>query len=52
MSAFDSHLVAAKAAVVERHLAPVSARLPSNLADMKPATDASDVVVLATKTWI
>lgn len=46
MSAFDSQLVAAKAAVVERHLARVSARLPSNVADMKPATDASDVVVL------
>jgi len=46
MSAFDPELVAAKAAVVERHLARVSARLPAHAAEMRPATDASDVVIL------
>ncbi len=46
MSAFDRELVATKAAAIERHLARIAARLPQDAADLLPATDASDAVIL------
>lgn len=46
MSAFDRDLLAAKTAVIERHLSRVAARLPREPSDLKPSTDVSDAVVL------
>ncbi len=46
MSQLDRDLLAERAMVIQRHLARVSARLPARAADLSPATDASDAVVL------
>lgn len=46
MSALDLHVLAERAAAVERHLARVAARLPSDPADLTPSSDSSDAVVL------
>jgi uncharacterized protein YutE (UPF0331/DUF86 family) len=46
MSALDRDVLAEKAQAVARHLARVSERLPADAADLRPATDASDAVIL------
>lgn len=46
MSVFDRAVLAERAMVVERHLRRVADRLPASAADLRPATDASDAVVL------
>lgn len=46
MSALDGAVLAEKAAALERHLARVSQRLPADPEDFRPATDASDAVIL------
>jgi uncharacterized protein YutE (UPF0331/DUF86 family) len=46
MSAFDRAVLAERMMTVERHLARVADRLPASAAEMKPATDASDAVIL------
>lgn len=46
MSRLDRELFAEKAAVIERHLARVAERLPSDAEDFRPMTDASDAVIL------
>ena len=46
MSVFDRAVLAERTMAVERHLARVADRLPSSAADLQPATDASDAVVL------
>lgn len=46
MSALDREVLAERAATVERHLSRVAARLPADAADLAPATDVSDAVVL------
>ena len=46
MSPDRAALLAEKAAVIERHLARVAARLPSEVGDLVPATDAADAVIL------
>lgn len=46
MSAFDQQLLAERAMVVRRHLTRVAERLPAQAADLRPATDASDAVIL------
>lgn len=46
MTRLDRDLLAERAMAVERHLARVAERLPPDVADFKPATDASDAVVL------
>ncbi len=46
MGAIDLPVLAERAAAVERHLARVAARLPVDAADLMPATDGSDAVVL------
>jgi uncharacterized protein YutE (UPF0331/DUF86 family) len=46
MTVFDLHVLAERAASVERHLARVQAKLPSSLEAFQPSTDASDAVVL------
>ena len=46
MGAIDLPVLAERAAAVERHLARVAARLPEEAADLVPATDASDAVIL------
>ena len=46
MTAFDRDLLAAKTAAVERHLARVAAKLPSDPHGLKPSSDASDAVIL------
>jgi uncharacterized protein YutE (UPF0331/DUF86 family) len=42
----DAAVLAEKAASVERHLARVAAKLPGGAAEMLPASDASDAVIL------
>jgi uncharacterized protein YutE (UPF0331/DUF86 family) len=46
MSPLSRHLLADKSRLVERHLARVAEKLPSSPADLTPATDASDAVLL------
>ena len=46
MSRLDRALLAEKSAVIERHLARVEERLPADPAGLRPATDASDAVIL------
>ena len=46
MSALDRETLAEKAMVVRRHLARVAERLPSDPDAFRPATDASDAVIL------
>lgn len=46
MSELDRDLLAEKAMVVQRHLARVAERLPADPAGFRPATDASDAVIL------
>lgn len=42
----DPAVLAEKVAIVERHLARVSERLPAQASDLAPATDTSDAVIL------
>lgn len=42
----DAEILAERAAAVERHLDRVRARLPSDAAEMRPMSDATDAVVL------
>ena len=46
MSVLDPAVLAERTMAVERHLARAADRLPSSSADLHPATDASDAVVL------
>ena len=46
MSVFDRAVLAERTMAVERHLRRVAERLPAAAADMAPATDVSDAVVL------
>lgn len=46
MSRLDSELLVEKAAAIERHLARVSEKLPEDVEDFLPSTDASDAVIL------
>jgi uncharacterized protein YutE (UPF0331/DUF86 family) len=46
MTGFDRATLAERASVVERHLRRVRERLPEDAQDLRPATDASDAVVL------
>ena len=46
MSAFDREVLAERAMTARRHLARVAERLPARPEDLKPATDASDAVIL------
>lgn len=46
MGGLDREVLAEKAAAIERHLGRVSQRLPAKAADLEPATDATDAVVL------
>jgi uncharacterized protein YutE (UPF0331/DUF86 family) len=46
MSPLDRDLLAERTMTVERHLARVAERLPADPAAFRPATDASDAVIL------
>ena len=46
MSSLDRAVLAERVAVVQRHLTRVADRLPALAADLQPATDISDAVVL------
>lgn len=46
MPALDREILAERVGTVERHLARVAQRLPERAEDLRPATDASDAVVL------
>jgi len=46
VSAIDRDLLAERAMAVDRHLQRVAARLPESAADLYPATDPSDAVIL------
>lgn len=46
MSALDPDVLAERTMVVRRHLARVAERLPRDADELRPATDASDAVVL------
>ena len=46
MTALDRDILAERAMAVERHLSRVGERLPPDPADFRPATDASDAVIL------
>lgn len=46
MSRLDPQLLAEKSVAIERHLARVEQRLPPTSEDFRPATDASDAVIL------
>lgn len=46
MSRLSEAVLAEKAAAIERHLARVAERLPADAKDFRPATDASDAVIL------
>lgn len=46
MSPLDKQVLAEKAAAVERHLSRVQASLPAKSSQLKPSTDAADVVIL------
>jgi uncharacterized protein YutE (UPF0331/DUF86 family) len=43
---FDRDVLAERVMAVDRHLSRVAARLPASAADLQPATDASDAVIL------
>jgi uncharacterized protein YutE (UPF0331/DUF86 family) len=46
MSPFDRAVLAERTMVLQRHLERVAERLPPNAADLRPASDASDAVIL------
>jgi uncharacterized protein YutE (UPF0331/DUF86 family) len=46
VSPFDRAVLAERTMAVERHLRRVAERLPTSAADLQPATDMSDAVVL------
>ena len=46
MSALDRRVLAERVSAVERHLARVAEKLPPSAAELTPASDASDAVVL------
>lgn len=46
MTAMDRAVLAERTMAVQRHLQRVARRLPPAAADLQPATDASDAVVL------
>ena len=46
MSVLDRAVLAERAMTVQRHLARVAERLPASPSDFRPASDASDAVVL------
>jgi uncharacterized protein YutE (UPF0331/DUF86 family) len=46
VSVIDTAVLAERTMAVERHLARVAARLPASPDDLRPASDASDAVVL------
>lgn len=46
MPALDRQILAERVATVERHLARVAERLPARADELRPATDASDAVIL------
>lgn len=46
MSPLDLDLLAERTMAVERHLARVAVRLPADVSAFRPATDASDAVIL------
>ena len=46
MSVLDRAVLAERTMAVQRHLARVADRLPASRADLQPASDASDAVVL------
>jgi uncharacterized protein YutE (UPF0331/DUF86 family) len=46
MSILDRDLLGEKVAAVERHLRRVALRLPASAAELAPATDSSDAVIL------
>jgi uncharacterized protein YutE (UPF0331/DUF86 family) len=46
VSVFDRAVLAERTMAVERHLRRVADRLPASAADMQPATDVSDAVIL------
>ena len=46
MSALDREVLAERVLAVERHLARVKERLPADIDAFRPATDASDAVIL------
>jgi uncharacterized protein YutE (UPF0331/DUF86 family) len=46
MSVIDRAVLAERAMAVQRHLQRVADRLPATAVDLRPATDASDAVVL------
>ena len=46
MSALDRDILAERAMAVRRHLARVGERLPAEVSGLRPATDASDAVIL------
>jgi uncharacterized protein YutE (UPF0331/DUF86 family) len=46
VTVFDRELLAERVMAVDRHLRRVAERLPASVADLQPATDASDAVIL------
>jgi len=46
VSALDRDILAERTMVIERHLARVAHRLPADVSGLRPATDASDAVIL------
>lgn len=46
MSLIDGLVLGERAAAIERHLRRVEALLPEDAGDLKPATEASDGVIL------
>jgi uncharacterized protein YutE (UPF0331/DUF86 family) len=46
VSALDPQVLAERAMVVRRHLVRVAERLPAEASELRPATDASDAVIL------
>ena len=46
MSPLDRHVLAERAAAIERHLRRVAEKLPPAPEDLQPATDVSDAVIL------
>ncbi len=46
MTSLDRDLLAEKTAAIERHLERVASRLPAGASELRPATDASDAVIL------
>jgi hypothetical protein len=46
VSALDRELLAERTMAIERHLVRVAERLPSDPRELRPATDASEAVIL------